>query len=85
MKRTTFPQHSTSAPAVPALDTTPTGRVRQFRSLDEQIEAIVAVLPEIVPGVLKANVPSAREGAAEVFIAGLTAELRALCLVSAQA
>ncbi|MEU3287809.1 hypothetical protein [Streptomyces longwoodensis] len=74
--------HSTQRPPV---DFSPTVRPRQFRSLDEQVEAIVAVLPEIVPGALKKHVPSARDGAAEVFIADLAARLRALCPVRAQA
>ncbi|MGY4994093.1 hypothetical protein [Streptomyces sp. 900105245] len=74
MKRTTRPAQSTSATA---LDATPARPAIQFRNLQEQIEAIVAVLPDIVPEALKATIPSAREGAAEAIVADLVPRLRA--------
>ncbi|MEU5112011.1 hypothetical protein AB0G64_10960 [Streptomyces longwoodensis] len=66
--------HSTQSPPV---DFSPTVLPRQFRSLDEQIEAVIAALPEAVPAALKAAVPSAREGAAEAIVANLIVRLRA--------
>ncbi|AEY90742.1 hypothetical protein SHJG_5474 [Streptomyces hygroscopicus subsp. jinggangensis 5008] len=61
----------------PPVDFTPTTLPRQFRSLDEQIEAIIDALPEVVPAALKATVPSAREGIADAFIANMIVRLRA--------